>query len=56
MQWRAADQEKFQDGHTVPFDLPAGRDWAEAEVKIPVTGTLIHVRHLWGPWYFCAFT
>ena len=43
VQWRTADQKSFQEGHSVPFALPGG-EWAEAEVKIPVKGTLIHLR------------
>ena len=44
VQWRTADQKAFQEGHTVPFELPAGDDWAEAEARIPVKGTLVHIR------------
>ena len=45
VQWRTADHKTFQPGHIVPFELPAaGGDWAEAEVTIPVKGTLIHIR------------
>ena len=44
LQWRTADQQTFQEGHSVPFALPAGDDWAEAEARLPVKGTLIHLR------------
>jgi len=44
VQWRTTDQKTFQEGHIVPFELAAGEDWAEAEVKIPIKGTLIHIR------------
>jgi len=42
--WRTAGQKKFPEGQRVSFDpKPDGR-WHDAEVKLPVQGTLIHLR------------
>jgi arylsulfatase A-like enzyme len=45
IQWRTADQETFPaSGQVAEFALPAGADWAEAKVSLPVTGSLLHLR------------
>jgi len=45
IQWRCADQEKFPtSGQVVSFDYPAGGDWQDIEIEVPVEGTLVHVR------------
>jgi arylsulfatase A-like enzyme len=45
VQWRTAAQDAFPaSGQTVDFALPAGADWSEASVVLPVEGTLQHLR------------
>ncbi|MFW6161920.1 MAG: sulfatase [Planctomycetota bacterium] len=44
VQWRTAGQKRFQPGHSVPFELPRPGAWGEASVKLPVEGTLLHLR------------
>lgn len=39
IQWRTAQQEEFPaSAQTIPFDLPAGEDWQNITVKVPVDG------------------
>jgi arylsulfatase A-like enzyme len=45
VQWRTAGQEGFPaSGQTVDFALPAGADWRETRVALPVEGSLLHLR------------
>jgi len=36
--------------------LAANNAERTSEITYLFGGTLIHARHVWGPWYFCAFT
>lgn len=43
--WRTSDQEKFPDsGQEVEFSLPAGTEFIETGVELPVKGSLLHMR------------
>ena len=45
IQWRIAGQDEFpQNGQSVPFELPAGEDWQEIKVTVPLKGTSHLVR------------
>lgn len=45
VQWRTADQPEFPaTGQTVEFTLPAGNEWIEPKVEMPVNGSLFHMR------------
>ena len=45
IQFRTAAQKEFpKKGQAVPFDLPAGDQWQEVTVALPVKGRLIHFR------------
>lgn len=45
VQWTTKDQTEFpQTGQTVEFTLPAGDDWQDVTVDIPVTGELRIIR------------
>jgi len=44
IQWRTVGQRQFPAGQIVPFDLPADGQWHELEIKLPVNGTLLHLR------------
>ena len=50
IQWRTKGQEEFpQPGQTIAFDLPAGKEWQEVTVPVPVEGRSHLVRlHLPG--------
>jgi len=36
--------------------LAANNPECPSEITLLFGGCLIHARHIWGPWYFCAFT
>jgi arylsulfatase A-like enzyme len=39
IQWRLEDQANFpESGQSVPFELPAGNDWQDIKVTVPVEG------------------
>ena len=39
IQWRTQDQDEFpRSGQSVSFELPAGKDWQEIRVAVPVEG------------------
>jgi hypothetical protein len=42
--WRTTEQKDFTAGNTASFDWPAGPDWREVKVDLPVKGRLIHLR------------
>ena len=45
IQWRTAGQDTFPDsGQITEFNLPAGKDWSETTIELPVTGSLLHLR------------
>ena len=44
LSWRTADQKDFDPKNSVSFDVPDDGRWHEAHVKVPVRGTLQHVR------------
>jgi hypothetical protein len=45
VQWKTVDQEDFPaDGQAVEFTLPAGDDWQEVTIDLPVEGTTAIVR------------
>jgi hypothetical protein len=45
VQWRTAAQEGFlASGQTVDFAFAASGDWSEAQVVLPVEGSLLHLR------------
>ena len=45
VQWTTKDQAEFpKTGQTVEFTLPAGNDWQDVTVDIPVTGKLRIIR------------
>jgi hypothetical protein len=50
VQWRIEGQDEFPaNGQSVPFELPAGKDWQEVQVTVPLKGTSQLVRiHLPG--------
>ena len=50
IQWRTQGQEEFpKSGQNIVFDLPAGTDWQEVTVEVPVEGRSDLVRlHLPG--------
>jgi arylsulfatase A-like enzyme len=50
IQWRTEDQADFpRTGQSVAFELPAGKDWQDVEVTVPIKGTSRLVRiHLPG--------
>lgn len=48
--------EHYMDGmYGIVFD-PSGSILDNAEQKLLFGGYLVDARHLWGSWYFCAFT
>lgn len=48
--WRTSEQKDFAPENRIVFPIAASDDWQSCEVKLPVTGTLIHLRlHLPGP-------
>jgi uncharacterized sulfatase len=48
--WRTSEQKDFAPENRTAFPIAASDDWQSYEVKLPVTGTLIHLRlHLPGP-------
>ena len=42
--WRTKQQPDFVPANSAAFDWPAGPDWREVKVDLPVEGRLIHVR------------
>jgi len=42
--WRTADQKEFAPQNVVEFDQPGDGQWHEIHVRLPVQGTLQHVR------------
>ncbi|MBM4153419.1 MAG: aryl-sulfate sulfohydrolase [Lentisphaerae bacterium] len=42
--WRTKQQPDFVPANSAAFDWPAGPEWREVKVELPVTGRLIHVR------------
>ncbi len=44
--WRMGGQRSFPADQAVAFDLAASADWQDYEVKVPVTGKVIHIRVL----------
>jgi uncharacterized sulfatase len=42
--WRTKQQPDFVSANSVAFDWPAGPEWREVKVDLPVEGRLIHVR------------
>ena len=45
IQWRSAGQEKFPpEGQIVEFDVPAGGQWQDLSVELPMRGSLVHLR------------
>jgi arylsulfatase A-like enzyme len=45
VQWRTTGQEQFlSTGQTVDFVLPAGSEWTDIAVELPVKGSLQHLR------------
>ena len=49
VQWRTSRQPKFPDGQLVPFDLPATGQFSDVEVKLPVEGSMVHMRLFLSP-------
>ena len=45
VQWKTQGQSAFpQQGQTVEFQLAAGTDWQDVNLKLPIKGTLAIVR------------
>lgn len=42
--WRSQEDRDFSASQSVGFTLPAGTDWQDIRVVLPVTGRLIHLR------------